>query len=566
MIKSSVVDQSARPKTLATGSRPLGNYLQIVLYRKWMILAIFFVITVITVLVVQTLPNVYTAQTLILVDPQKVPETYVKSTVTGSIRDRLGTLSQQILSATRLQKIIDNLHLYQDEKKKLSREEIITMMRKDIKTTVVSDFGASQDLQAFRISYNGSEPRLVAQVTNELASLFIDENLRAREQQSSGTTEFLQNQLQETRKRLEEQEAKLKDYRLKHIGEMPEQENADLQILGSLHGQLQREGEDLNRAQQTKLTLQSMMTQSLPVVDLDSNDDVGVAPTGKSPAGNNANVPVPKRSSLEEDRAKLAEMQKHYSDKWPDVVALKKRIQEEETREAKDALAGTGVESQKVNIPVPAPPPSLAVPKPATTAAAPPPRHFNPVIQGQLEALDVEIGKHRQEVERLSKMIAGYQARVEQIPVRQQEVMDLSRDYDMTRQHYGQLETQALSAETATQLEYRQKGEKFVVLDPAVAPEKPSKPDRPLLNLAGAMLGLILGVAVALLPEFIGMTIIGPQDIESTSNLTILETIPVIMTHSDRIARKRRVLIGMASAALSTVAAVILFLRLRSQI
>ena len=218
------------------------HYLRLLVHRKWLVLGVFLAVSAATILVAKRLPDIYTSETVILVDPQKVPEAYVKSTVTGDVRNRLGTLSQQILSATRLQRIIDSLNLYPEEKKKSAREDLIDRMRKDISVSVVSDFGGSQDLQAFRISYSGENSRLVAQVTNELASLFIEENLKAREQQATGTTEFLQNQLQETRQTLEAQEAKLKDFKLKHIGEMPEQQTADLQILGQLQSQLQLEG------------------------------------------------------------------------------------------------------------------------------------------------------------------------------------------------------------------------------------------------------------------------------------------------------------------------------------
>ena len=107
----------------------------------------------------------------------------------------------------------------------------------------MSNYGGSQDLEAFRIGYSGRDARQVAQVANDLATLFMDENLKAREQQATGTTEFLQNQLQETKKVLEAQEAKLKDFKLKHLGEMPEQQSANLQILGQLQSQLQIEGE-----------------------------------------------------------------------------------------------------------------------------------------------------------------------------------------------------------------------------------------------------------------------------------------------------------------------------------
>ena len=227
----------SRPRQPAPSAvLPLEHYARLIYHRKWLVLGVFALIAGGTFFFAQSLPNIYQSETLIMVDPQKVPESYVKSTVTGDIRNRLGTLSQQILSATRLQKIIDTLNLYPEERKTLAREDLITKMRSEISTNIVGDFGGSQDLQAFKITYSGKDPRLVAQVTNQLATLFIDENWKAREQQATGTTEFLENQLQATRKDLEEQEAKLKDFRLKHVGEMPEQETADLANSGSSTG------------------------------------------------------------------------------------------------------------------------------------------------------------------------------------------------------------------------------------------------------------------------------------------------------------------------------------------
>ena len=143
----------------------------------------------------------------------------------------------------------------------MAREDVIALMQKNVSVSIVSDYGGSQDLQAFRIGYSGGDPRQVAQVANDLATLFMDENLKAREQQSTGTTEFLQNQLQETKKVLEAQEAKLKDFKLRHIGEMPEQQSANLQILGQLQSQFQLEGEALARAEQQRNTIQVLMPQ-----------------------------------------------------------------------------------------------------------------------------------------------------------------------------------------------------------------------------------------------------------------------------------------------------------------
>lgn len=570
MSNSGVSSSSGRSKSAApSAAPPVEHYLQLILHRKWLIASVFLVGTAVTIAVVQALPNVYTASTLILVDPQKVPESYVKSTVTGSVRDRLSTLSQQILSATRLQKIIDSLHLYQAERKTMAREEILTKMRRDVTTTVVSDFGASQELQAFRISYSGTDPRLTAQVTNELALLFINENLKAREAQSADTTEFIENQLEETRKALEEQENKLKDFRLKHIGEMPEQQSADLQILGQLQSQVQLEGEALSRVEQQKTYLQSMMTQVVPVIDVDSGDDSG-AP---GPAASKAAGPVvqPKKSALALDKEKLAELLTRYKDTYPDVVKLKKQIADEESRQAP---AGGSAESvaAKAAVPVPPPPPPSVTTKSASASApaappVPPARHFNPVLQGQIEASDAEIAKHREEIQRLSKLVAGYQAKLESIPVHEQEITALVRDYEMTKAHYTQLEGLALQAETATQLEYRQKGEKFLVLDTAVPPDKPSKPNRPLLDAAGALGALLLGLVLAMSPEIFGMTIVGPLDMPSSGSLTILEIIPVIKTRSDEILHRRRMLVATASAIIATIAAgAILFLHFRSRV
>jgi len=241
-------------RTVSSGLDQLSpeHYLRLIYHRKFLILGVFVVVSLATAIISHRMADIYMSETLILVDPQKVPESYVKATVTGDIRNRLGTLSQQILSATRLQKIIDTYSLFPEEKKTMAREDLITMMRKNISVNMVGGFGGGQDLEAFRITYTGREPRLVAQVTNELASLFIEENLKAREQQASGTSEFLGNQLQETRKALEEQEGKLRDFRLKHIGEMPEQQAADLSIMGQLQSQLQLEGDALNRTEQQK--------------------------------------------------------------------------------------------------------------------------------------------------------------------------------------------------------------------------------------------------------------------------------------------------------------------------
>jgi len=508
--------------------------LRLIFHRKWLILGIFGFVSAVTALITTRLPNVYSSDTLILVDPQKVPESYVKATISGDIRNRLGTLKQQILSATRLQKIIDNLHLYATERKNMAWEDVITQMRSDIGVSVVSDFGGSQDLQAFRITYSGQDPQLVAQVANELASQFIDENLNAREQQAQGTTDFLTNQLAETRKALAEQEGKLKDFRLKHIGEMPEQQAADLQILGHLQSQLQLEADALNRAEQQRAYIESMMSssQSAGVVDLDDGQTASPK-VSSSPA----NVAVSK------EKQQLAALLAHgYTDNHPDVRRLKQEV-EQQAKSAQEAGPG-GV--QEAQVPVPPPPPKRH--------PAAPPQYVNPVLQTQLTGAESEIAKHKEQVQLLSKQIAGYQSKLEAIPVREQQITELVRDYEISKAHYSQLLNSQLSAATATQLELVQKGEKFTILDRAQPAQKPSRPNRTLLNLGGSLGGLALGVFLALATEFLGMSITSAEHLTAATGLPVLEVIPLIETRIDRLARRKRMFMAAVSGAAAVLA------------
>lgn len=537
---------NVRSGRLRTPSSPAGqievsiqHYLRVIVRRWWLVLGVFVLVTIGTVIFTSRLPDVYSSETVILVDPQKVPETYVRSTVTGDVRNRLGTLSQQILSVTRLQKIIDTLNLYPEEKKKLAREDLITRMRRDISVTVLSEFGANQDLQAFRITYSGKEPRLVAQVTNELASLFIEENLKAREQQATGTTEFLQNQLEQTRKTLEVQEAKLRDFKLKHIGEMPEQQAASLQIFGQLQSQLQLVSESLTRAEQQKSYLQSMMATQTgsSVVDLDEGE--------MKPAGRGQEKQASRPAAVSAAKARLATLLTRYSEEHPDVRRLKRQIEDEEASKAA-VLAPPEP---------PVPSPEDAAPSVAAAKRAPvsPSRYPNPVLTSQLRAVEAEIAKHREEQQRLSKSVSRYQGKLEAIPLREQQITELVRDYEISKGHYKQLLEKQMSAETATQLEIRQKGERFSVLDPAQPAERPSRPQRSLLNAMGSISGLGLGLLLALATEFLGMTITAPEQITALSGIPVLEVIPMIQTHADRVIRKRRIQLAGASAGIAVL-------------
>jgi hypothetical protein len=177
-----------------------------------------------------------------------------------------------------------------------------------------------------------------------------------------------------------------------------------------------------------------------------------------------------------------------------------------------------------------------------------PGKYFNPVLESQLKTMEAETAKHREEQQRLSKAVSKYYAKLEAIPVHEQQITDLVRDYEISKGHYKQLLEKQLSAETATQLEIRQKGERFSVLDPAQPAERPSRPNRNLINMAGSAGGLALGLLLALITEFLGISITSPEQITAASGFPVLEVIPIIYTHTDRVMRKRWMIMAVTSA------------------
>ncbi|HWP84189.1 MAG TPA: Wzz/FepE/Etk N-terminal domain-containing protein [Terriglobia bacterium] len=529
------------PEAAGMGNLTPEHYLLILKHRKWFILIVFLLVSTGTMIVSQLLPDIYTSQTVILVDPQQVPPDYVKPTVTGEVRDRLSTLSQQIMSATRLQIIIDKFNLYAEQRRTRPMEEVIDRMRRDTSVQIVSEFGGApsrrnQDMQGFRISYSGTDPRLVAQVTNELASLFIEENLKARERTALGTTDFMQEQLIETERNLRELETKLRDFKLKHVGEMPDQQNANLQILGQLQSRLQIIVDAQNRAQQQRSYLQAL---------LDSQREAAAAASATASDGSETAVAPAEGANARELQyeRRLAELTSRYGPNHPDVLRVKREL--EETREINRKEAEQALSARTL--------PVLASARPGAPAAT-----TASTLEAQIAALDEEIALQKRSQAEVEKSIADYQRRVETVPIREQEMADLVRQYDMSKKHYSDLLAKKLAAEEAAQLEVRQKGEKFMILDPAQVPEKPSRPNRLMINAVGSAAGLALGLALALATEFLGFSITISQQVLAATGVPVLGVIPIIYTRADKIRRKRLALAGAATAIVVALVAGVL--------
>lgn len=494
--------------------------------RKWTILLPFVIIALGTVIVAHYLPNRYRSETLILVVPQQVPESYVRSTITSRIEDRLQSISQQILSRTRLERIINDFNLYPKERATGIMEDVVERMRsRDIKVETLKG-------DAFRVSYIGDNPITVMKVTDRLASHFIDENLRDRELLAEGTNQFLTVQLDDARRRLIEQEKKLEAYRLQHSGELPTQAAGNLQQVQNIQMQIQAVVESLNREVDRKLILERALA------DFKSTSaQTMIAASAASNASNDSGSEQPVSVQLAIAQKSLADLQLRLTPEHPDVIRLKRRIAGLEQRAEAEALIS------------PLSPESAAPSTPAQMLQ----RNRERALQLELESVDRQISAKRAEEQRLRRLGAGYQARLEAVPARETDLAELMRDYDTTQKLYADLLSKSEESRISANLERRQIGEQFKILDPARPAEKPFSPDRLRINLFGAFGGLFAGLALAGFLEYKDASFRTQDDVSSVLSLPVLAQIPHIITPAEERQLARRRLMVFATVVVSCV-------------
>ena len=465
----------------------LSDYLDIARRRLLWIVLPALASVLIAYFVAAGIPNVYRCETVILVDPQKVPESYVPSTVSGSITDRLSTIQEQVTSPTRLKRLIESMGLYSELRKRASIQDVIAVMQSSINVDVVNSGG--RQLSAFKIAFLGHNPVETAQVTNQLAAMFIEENLKAREQESYGTADFLEDELQKTSKQLQEKEEELGNVRRRYVQDLPESQQFHVQALESLRMQMRDAQDRINRAQQQQIYLQSLAATTAPTVDLDM--------------GANAS---PFQSQLQEIRSKLSALQTRYGPSHPDVRKLQAKLDELKAADEKR---------------------EDSAPK-APSVAHKDPIH-NPVLEAQLEKLNEDIEGQRTLEAKLKNEMDFHAGKLEQVPVFQEKIAGLTRDFDSLQKRYQQLLDKKLSADTASALESRQKGERFVILDPAQPSEKPYAPNRRLIVLAAFALSLFGGTAFAIVLETVQNSVRGERDAEQLLGMRVLADIPEIV-------------------------------------
>ena len=476
------------------------------------------------------LPTRYKSSTLILVEEPTMPEKYVASNVNENLQDRLQSISQQILSRTRLLTIIDKLHLYGTGRPGTTPDDQVEQLRRDISVDLVRD-ERNNEISAFRVNFAAHDPRMAQQVTSELTALFINENLKVRQKESQGTTTFIEKQLEDARVALSAQEEKVRQFESAHQGSLPSQQASNLQILSGLQGQLQSEQDALSTAKQQRVYYQSLIEQY-------KNLHPGV----KTSEGG---VPLDLASidqELTKMRAQLTDLSSRYTDKYPDVQKLK--IQIAKTQRLREEILSASKSDSKH--------PDSAASSDADSQSA-------PLLQlkSQLQANELEISSREKSSSALQARIADYQARLNAEPVTEQLLAELTRGYDQSKANYDDLLKKKDQSSMATDMERMQQGERFTVLDPPSLPTKPDYPNRMKFCAMGIAVGLGLGLLTVVLFELLDDRMHEEKEIKDLVATRILAEIPEIQSKLDEQMQKRRAVMGwgLATAVVLIIAA-----------
>jgi polysaccharide biosynthesis transport protein len=493
----------------------------IVRRRRWQFLIPFFCGWALVWGASWLIPSTYRSGTLILVEQPSVPEKYVVSNVDNDIQHQLNSITQQILSRTRLVRIIDSLGLYAEERKHKSPDDLVENMSKDIEIELSR--GDDRKLSAFNIYYVNRDPKMAQQATAELANLFITENLEQRQAHSENTTKFLEDQLDQARAKLTAQEAKLREFKDQHLGELPTQTQSNLQILAGLQNQVQANEDALNRAKQQNTYLESLINQYRAM-------ETSSKPSGGGPVGL-ADID----KELDQLKAQLADLTSHYTDKHPDVRKTKEQIAR--TEKMREQIVADMNSRADNSTPQPAAPSTLD-PKSAPLLE----------LESQLKANRLEIANREAEIKDERSKISQYQARLNMAPVMEQQFADITRDYDQSKTDYESLLAKKNQSEMSTDLEKTQQGERFRMLDPPNLPVRPYKPNRLLLCGAGLAVGLVFGGGFAFGQEKLSGKIYSEREIKKLVPFDVIAEIPPIESLEEQSSHRRGVWLAGAAA------------------
>jgi polysaccharide chain length determinant protein (PEP-CTERM system associated) len=491
------------------------HYISLIFKHRWLLIIPFCLAMIVGIYLSIVLPREYQASAIILIKPQQVPKDYVqKASIAASIQSRVRSISQKILGRASFEEIISQFNLFSaPEQQDTPIEEKINDLGLRIGIELIAT-GKHENPDACIISFRWPNPQQAASVVNSLADRFIDEDLRGREAEAIDTTQFLDEQLLVMRERLKEYEARLSDYRKRYMGELPEQLDSNLRILDSLQKQLNNHEERL-RDEKNRLAML----------------EIEINAARESLTGGAIITERGQELTLPELKNRLYTLKANYTDQHPDVIRLKAMIADMEAKLKSGELKSP--EEANTNT-------ALSEEQLLTTTK------LRELIRQQSE-VKIEINNLEDDIRKIKNDIWMYQQRIERTPKREEELMTLNRDSQNIRASHNSLLNRKLEADVAVNMEKKQKGEQFSILERARVPKRPVFPNIKILFILALMGALGVGSGLIFLLDYFDTSLKDPNDFESDLGVAVLATIPKVYQKKDvRLKRLNRVMSGIS--------------------
>lgn len=490
--------------------------------RKLAILAMFLVLTVVSVVGVVLLPPEYSAGALILIEQQRIPERFVTATVNEDLDSRLNRINNQVQAYDVLARIIEEFNLYPEDRAELAEEEVVAKMRSHISVALVAGLTANRgNTTAFRVSFRDSRPDHVAQVANRLANTFVDENKTSRTLAAEGTANFIETQIQDAQNNLSRAEQRLTQIRQQYMGELPEQEGAVVAEISRRQVEYQAAEAEVARQHQSKMFLENNLEAAISALEIarrgineqsDTQSDVGAG-----------QAPNALRAQLSQATATFEALNSRYSESHPDVVRAQAYVEE-----LRSSLAEAEAEASETS--------SQPVETEGTLSA----RNAAVILQGetrvrqlrtQLVVADQEIKRAEARREAASAALGAASAKMSRIPIHQQDLVGAQREYDTALARWMELSSKSFDANLAQTMEERESSERLTVIDFARVPSKPVWPPREAFAGGAALGSLVLACILGFVMELKKNVVLGEW--EMPVDVPVLGRIPIIVPEDE---------------------------------
>lgn len=532
---------------LDTG-KTLGDYLGILRRRRGLIGLVFGLLFIVAAVVAVSLPPVYRSTATILIKEQEIPQEFVRSTVTSFADERIQVISQQVMTRSTLLDLVDKYGLYGNARQKETSEEILDRMRRDIKLTPISaevtDRRSGSPVKstiAFSLSYDSEVAANAQKIANELTTLYLNENVKNRQQKAAETTLFLDEELARVTEHIDQSEQKLAAFKARNQGRTPDLSLSNQMSSERVNAEVQRIEREITFLEERKSALEGQLADTKPSTPVVGNGGVILEPEDRLKAlqlqltsltgiysDDHPDVKRLRReiatlkveTGLQDDATdrenKLLQLQQQisllrqkYSDDHPDVVQLKRAFAtlDNAVRTGTDAPEGRASEIRRARKP------------------------DNPVylnLKSQIETTNAQIESLRSERREMRAKLELLDLRVSQSPEVEREYLELARDLDSSRGRFRELRDKQMQAQVAEQLERGRKAERFTLIEPPIFPEKPYRPNRAVILMMGALLALAGGIGAAALRETIDQTVHSARDVVRVMQVPMLAVLPAL--------------------------------------